>query len=102
MLGTIRNVTAAALLVVIAAAPLAVAQSRRDTQADDVLERAQKAQPGRENERRSGVAGSGAMDPGSGTQGAGTPTGPDGGGLTGNEGQPEQQNAPRYPGGAVR
>jgi len=44
------------------------------------------SEPRRGESRRSGVAGA-PMDPGSGAQGSGTEEGPDGGGLTGSEGQ---------------
>jgi hypothetical protein len=50
----------------------------------------QPAPPGRDNDRRSGVAGAPDIDRGSGTQGTGTPDGPTRGGLTGNEGQGDQ------------
>ena len=102
MLRTIRNATAATLLAATVVVPVALADMYGNTQGDDARERAQQAQPGRENERRSGVAGSDVMDPGSGTQGAGTATGPDGGGLTGNEGQEDEGNAPQYPDGGAR
>jgi len=99
MFRTIRNVTVATLLAGVVAAPLAIAGMDSDSQQDDIRERAKQAQPGRENDRRSGVAGSPLMDPGSGTQGAGTATGPTGGGLTGEEGR---ENAPRDSGPATR
>jgi len=43
--------------------------------------------------RRSGVSGA-PMDPGSGAQGSGTEDGPDGGGLTGSEGQDDSETNP--------
>jgi hypothetical protein len=51
-----------------------------------------RSDPGREESRRSGVAGAEPMAPGSGAQGSGTENGPDGRGLTGSEGQGEPED----------
>jgi len=80
-----------AFAAVLVSASLAFAEPPDDTERDQ-RERRERAEPGRLNDRRSGVPGDPYIDPGSGTQGTATSGGGEaGGGLTGSEGQHDRE-----------
>jgi len=77
---------AAAATFMSASLVLAQTEAGTDPGTDSPAATKGRSDPEPEGSRRSGVAGA-PMDPGSGAQGSGTEEGPDGRGLTGNEGR---------------